>query len=440
MAHTAERDPEAKALFQLTREMELLISGALVFALLQLPTVLDDWWSQISLHVGGSSFFTVFIVYYIGKLVAYGLIVAISAHFLLRGFWVALMSLRSVYSGGIDLDKLDQGRIYRTFYEQRLISLYDVEDRVDRIAASIFAFVFLFLLLFLTMSMWAAGAWVFAILVAKLTGNDAWFVPIVLAFFVIFLGLQMLVALADKISKKRELAPRTQQAALSLLRVMHYLSFNFVYAPVFFTFSTRTSRRRMSVLLVSFMYAMIGAFMVSLFLSRGLIGFDSYSYYPQRAPEAQLRPLHYDNLRDAGAAVTAPSIQSELIEGPYLRLFVPYDAREDNDRMRKLCPDVPPVRSEGLFVAPRAKMPKPRVDALASCFDRLYRIEVDGKRVEKPGFVFFRHPQGNIPGRLALIPVSSLAAGHHLLTVKHAPLPGKQHDDDANEFYLPFWR
>lgn len=439
LPEVAERDPEAKALFQLTREMELLISAALVFALLQLPSALDEWWWSTSVHIAGSAFFSVFLFYYVGKLVAYGLIVAISAHFLLRGFWVAIMSLRSVYPA-IDRDKLDQGTIYRRFYEERLLSLQEIEDRVDRVAASIFAFVFLFLLLFLMMAVWAAGAWGVAFAIAKITGNPAVTGPIVIGMFVLYLGLASFVALVDKISKKRPVPERWERAALRVQRWMYYVTFNFLYAPVFFTFASNTSRRRMSILLVAFLYSMIGVFMVSIFHTRGVIGFDSYSYYPAQAREQQLRAIHYDNLRNEELPSIEPAIQSEMIDDPYLRLFIPYDAREDNERIRALCPEVAPLRSEGFFFAKRGKLPKPRVDAVSACFDRLNVIELDGKRLANPGFVFYRQPRGKVPGRLALIPIESLAAGRHLLTVKSAPLPGKKDDPDADEFYIPFWK
>ncbi|HEX2061532.1 MAG TPA: hypothetical protein VHK90_12395, partial [Thermoanaerobaculia bacterium] len=146
---------EEKSLFQLTRELELLISAGLVFALLQLPTVLDNWWTHTIVHVGGAAFGTVFTIYYVAKLVSYGLIAAIAAHFLLRGFWVAIMGLRSVFPTGIEREKLDQGEVFRRFYDERLLTLDEIEHRVDRIAASIFAFVFLFLTIFLMMSVWA---------------------------------------------------------------------------------------------------------------------------------------------------------------------------------------------------------------------------------------------------------------------------------------------
>jgi hypothetical protein len=190
------------------------------------------------------------------------------------------------------------------------------------------------------------------------------------------------------------------------------------------------------------MYTMIGFFIFSIFYSRGIVGFDSYVYYPGQAREQQLRSQHYDNLREADAAATEPSIQGDVLDGPYLRLFIPYDAREDNARMRELCPGVEPLRNEGFFFLGKKKLESRRVAELAGCFDRLYQIQLDGRPVAEPGFVFYRHPSGHIPGRLALLPLAELTPGRHLLTVRHTLLPGKtkEQDKDADEYFIPFWR
>ncbi len=440
MTDPIESASAEKSLFQLTRELELLISAGLVFALLQLPAVLDGWWMRTSVHAGGPVFGTVFTIYYVGKLVSYGLIVAIASHFLLRGFWVAIMGLRSVFPGGVNREKLDQGEIFRKFYEERLMTLDEIERRVDRLAASIFAFVFLFLLIFLMLSAWAAVAGLLAVLAAKITGNDGVMMPVLIGTFIFYVLLQSFVASVDRITKKRSVSPGVERLALRVLTVVHYTTFNFLYAPVFFTFSSHTSRRKMSVLLVSFLYVMIGFFIVSIFYSRGILGFDSYAYYPAEAREQQLRAIHYDNLREEDVPAREPSIQSDVVEGDYLRLFVPYDAMEDNKRMRALCPDVTPLRGEGFFVNRRGKLPPARLAELTACFDKVYQIALDGRPVQQPGFVFYRHPSGGVAGRLALLPAKTLTPGKHMLTVRHTPLPGMKKDEEADEFFIPFWR
>lgn len=439
-APTTNHEAVEKSLFQLTRELELLISAGLVLALLQLPGVLDTWWNRTVVHVGGSAYGTVFTLYYVGKLVAYGLIAAIASHFLLRGFWVAIMALRTVFPDGVKRENLDHGEVLRKFYDERLPTLDSIEDVVDRISASIFAFVFLFLLIFMMLAVWAAVAWTVAFVALRITGSDEVVMPIIAVFFLFYLIPQWVVVWADKKSKTAPISERTEKLALRFMRWMYYPTFHFVYAPVFFTFASHSSRRKINTLLVTFLYTMVAVFMFSVFSARGIIGYDSYVYYPQQSREHQMRPLHYENLRDADSPADAPTIQSDLIEGQYLRLFIPYDAREDNERIRALCPGIPPLRQEGFFFLSRKKLPAARVAQIESCLDKVYDIELDGKRIEKPGFVFYRHPAADVAGRLALIPVGTLQPGRHLLTVRHAKLPGVKEDEAADEYFIPFWR
>ncbi|HEX8251643.1 MAG TPA: hypothetical protein VF846_00735 [Thermoanaerobaculia bacterium] len=436
----AETESAEKSLFQLTRELELLISAGLVLALLQLPALLDTWWNRTSVHMAGAAFGTVFTMYYVGKLVSYGLVVAIASHFLLRGFWVAIMGLRSVFPDGVRRDKLDQGEIFTKFYDKRLMTLDEIETRVDRVSASVFAFVFLFLMMFAVLTTWAAVGAGIAWVVTKITGTDRFVMPIMIGTFLLYVVPQSFVASVDKMTKKRKVSPAIERAALKAWGFMHYGTFNFLYAPVFLTFASHTSKRKMSALLVSFMYAMIAVFMVSIFSARGVLRYDSYVYYPDQARDHQLRPAHYDNLRDPERPADVPSIQSDIIEGDYLRLFVPYHARDDNDRIRALCPGVRPLRSEGFFFASRSKLPAARVAELSGCFDKIYEIALDGKPLQNLGFVFYRHPAASVAGRLALIPVNTLPPGRHLLTVKHTPLPGVNNDERADEYFIPFWR
>lgn len=429
-----------KSQFQLSREMELLISAALVFVLFQFPTILDNWWDRAQTHVGGTSFGTIFTMYYAAKLISYGLIAAIVTHFLLRGFWVAVMGLRSVFPSGVHREKLDQGDVLQTFYDTHLPTLDELESRVDRIAASIFSFVFLFLTIFFVLVAWSGAAWMLAFIITRITGTEFFVRPTLIAVFLVFVALQSFVVSVDKTSKKRLIAPRTKKLALRIMKFLHYATLNFLYAPLFFTLASHTSRRKMSALLMIFLYSMIGFFMVSVLQSRGALGFDSYIYYPSQAREQQLRAVHYDSIRGTALPASEPTIQSDLIVDPYIRLFIPYDAREDNARMRALCPGVKPLRSDGMFFMRRGKLDPARVNQLSSCFDKVYDIALDGRPLSGLQFVFHRHPQGRTAGRLALIPATTLPPGRHLLTVKHARLPGIQKDDEADEYYIPFWR
>jgi hypothetical protein len=438
-----EREHEEGALQpaerQLSRELELLISGALVFALLQLPGHLDAWWNDVRIHLTGATFAVPFAAYYIGKLASYGLIATIAFHFLLRGLWVALLGLRGAFPGGIDESRTGLGPFMRGFYSGRLTTLQELERRVDRVAATLFSFVFLFLALLLGISIWSGLAGLIAFAVARLTGKGALLGILFWSVFGAFAVAQTAISLLDRRSKKHELSPRTQRFGTGLMRLIYYGTLNFLYAPIFFTFASQVSRKVITTVQVVFLYALIAVFAVTTLLSAGVFGFDNYAWFPPNAGREQIRANHYEELRDLDTRSTLPTVQSQIITEPYVRLFVPYDVRRDNEVIRRLCPDVPPLRTEGFFTRSRARTDAKRTAAALQCFDRVYSIELDGKRLNGLEAAFFVHPDSGLHGRLMMIPTAPLPAGKHELIVRRNVQPGSD-PEGLNVYSIAFWK
>ena len=434
---TRQESTGEKSNYQLTRELELLISAGLVFALIQLPTLLERWWNTESLRVAGPSFAAAFVVYYAGKLVSYSLIVAISFHFFLRSFWVAIMGLRSIF-GGPDLSKLDAGPLMGTFYERKLITLDALEERVDRLAGSVFSFFFLVLLLFTMLAFNALLGWLAAVVVAALTGNEELFGKI---FAVVFIGtmlFNMSVNYVDLAMKKGKAPLWLQRYGARALPVIHYITLNFLYAPVFLTFATRVSRKITNTVLIVSAYAMIAWFAFNSFAAKGLIGFDSYSYFPRGSSRFQMKQVHYESVKPADIPVAVPLIQSQIVEGPYVRLFIPYNPRTDNDRMRALCRGVASIRDEGVFFGRPERLPDARLQGLMQCFAKLHQITLDGRPLPNLPSHFFVHPHGDIPGRMVMIPATGLAPGPHLLTTRE--VEAGRSKKRPYEAFITFWR
>jgi hypothetical protein len=426
--------------FQFTRELELLISAALVFSLLRLPELLDEWWDANFVHVDGYAFTTIWIIYYVGKLVSYAFVAAMTGHFILRGLWVGVLGLQSAFPGGADHERLHHGPFLRRFYAKRLASLDELDERVDRIAASIFGFVFMFILLFAVAALTAGIAFVIALGMARLTGSDRVVGPTFAVLFLLPAAGSLFLNFVDRRSRTGNLSPRMEAFAEKLMRFLHYATLNFLYAPLFLTFTTRLSKKLVTTVQMVFMYSLIAIFIVNMLAARGVLGFDSYNYFPTRTGKFDVRSAHYEDRRRPGAVPVIPTIQSDVIEGPYVRLFIPYDGREDSARIRQICPDVAPVRDEGVYLDLPKTTPEPRSRELLACFAKLYTIQLDDKPMTDLRFSFYTNPETRVPGRLAMIPTAGLAAGQHTLAIRHTPLPGGQKDRRRDEFFIHFWR
>ena len=225
---------------------------------------------------------------------------------------------------------------------------------------------------------------------------------------------------------------RTVEAVVSLGSLPSLLTWHF---------ASHLSRSRVTGMIISFTYSLIGLFMVVTLARLGVLGFDSYLYYPPQVEAGAQQARYYDNLRPAGTPVRFPTLDSDVVTGPYLRLFVPYDAREDNERIAALCPELAPLHAQGPFRRRREPADAATLAKVSACLDRVYEIELDGEPLTGADFVFYRHPDG-VAGRLAHLPTAELAPGRHDLVVRHATLPGKtaEQDEDADLYHLPFWK
>lgn len=443
----AEDEARGTGLYQrwILRELELLVSAGLVFALFQLPGLLDRTIDRVDPHLGGNVHLTVFMGYYVATLIAYALIALITTHFLLRAFGIALLGLEYLFPSGILWDRLKVGPLVTEFAERRLPALGTLEERVDRLASSLFGFLFLFLAMMLMILLWLAAGALGALLWAAVSPRHTFFEILPAAASISFgvvIVVQSLAFGIDKLLRReRWRRPWLSKLGTRMLAVQHVLSLGSLPSLLTWHFASHLSRTRVTGMIIGFTYSLIGLFMVVTFARLGVLGFDSYLYYPPQVEAGAQQAEYYDNLRPAGTPVRFPTLDSDVVAGPYLRLFVPYDAREDNERIEVLCPELAPLHAQGPFRRRREPADAATLARVSACLDRVYEIELDGEPLEGADFVFYRHPDG-VAGRLAHLPTAALAPGRHDLVVRHAPLPGTTagEDEDADLYHLPFWK
>lgn len=425
---------DRRALLSLTRELEVLISAALVISLLQLPGVLDTWFNARYLHLEGTAFGVIFSIYYVGKLISYGLIAAFTIHFLARGFWVAIWGLENAFPHGSNLEKADLGPVTTRVFRERIPSLQTLERAVDRFASSIFAFVFIFVLQLLVISLAAMLSWLVAVLLALIPGVDAG-IAFIVVFTVYFLSIAI-PALLDKGIGKGWVSRRLEGSVRRAITFLSVINLSALSAPLFLTFASNVSRKRIALIQTVFIYVLVGVFAAAVFSDVGLLRYDSYLYYPGGDRTNTIDHRYYrDSL--GSASVEVPHIDSRVLSGSWIPLFVPYDASEDNERLRTLC-DAEPLRNRNLdFRLERTG--DDQGAELLECVDQIYSVAIDDEPLS-PDWSFYREPSTNVPGWFTMLDASELADGKHVLTVEHVPLPKGLEDDRADEFHIPFWK
>ena len=122
-----------------TWEVELLISGVAVFAMLQLPGWLNDRLLFLLPRFDAGWRAPLFPVFSYATSAAVILAATFALHLLLRAYWIALVGMHSVYPDGIRWDRLRMGPIEREQTQRRDGDFAALIERADNRASIVFA-------------------------------------------------------------------------------------------------------------------------------------------------------------------------------------------------------------------------------------------------------------------------------------------------------------
>jgi hypothetical protein len=406
-------------LHKLTHEVELLISGALVFGLSQAPGLMEAaflWWSPRldGLAVTASTYIFVYSV-----LLVYSLLGTFVLHLCLRGYWVALLGLESVWPEGWSSDKLKSGPHGRREIERTFSSLAVSIDKADDRASLLFAAGALLVSVFLySLSMMLVSIGVGAA-VAYLTDGRVPGVVGLFTTFGLFLAGSVVLALVDrKLGHRISPDSAAGRRFAAALRVILWLSPARATGPVQFVFQSHLGERRLGAA-IGVAAAVMGSVLIGGLLWRsGQFRIDGWTYFDDSpAAAAYFDPRYYRNstaIRDG----VLPSIDAEIITGPYLKLYLPYRPRRHNPLLEKQCPQ--PTESA----------------ARAACVGALYTVRLGDQTFTNLTFDFTRDMPSEFVGVVTFLDVRDLPAGRHELVIQAPP----RREGETLTYRIPFYR
>ena len=432
-------------------ELELLISGAVVFSLFQLPGLLSRVFADVGLHLSREIFLLPFMLYYGATLLVIALILAFVSHFFLRAFWVALCGLNSAFPEGIRWDHYDSGPITLRALKALVIEPKELEKKVDRLASMIFSGLFLVVLSLISSFGWILGLSFLIFLGLRPFVPD---LPLGVIFYGVLAVLLLPLLVVQQLDRwfknkpeRLDSHPRLARFAETTFHNLMKWSGGQVQGTLQSVFSTHFSSRGTSWVLAAAIFLIAGIFIVSMMLTQGLLGFDSYVYFPNRPNPLRMDASYYENLRSEDASRSAPTIQADTIQDPYLRLFVPYHLRRDLPLIKERCPEIEPFRGDG-FYWPRKRLgDEDDFSPVLACFTRLYQVRLNGEPIVDPGWNFYRRSQDQVVGVVAYLTVEGLPKGRNLLEIDR-PLTKKEEaekdeakDEDPRQrpAFIPFW-
>lgn len=409
-----------------TWEIELLISGVAVFAMVQLPGVLDDAIFRLRPRFDANWGVPLSMLYIYAKTAAVILAATFIIHLLLRARWIALVGLMSVHPRGIDWSRLRIGPIAREVEESRLVSLDAAVERADNSATTVFA----------TGVLLGSLLIVVAILVVALVGlvaalgvpADSNLLPMLIgAFLLPFL----LAQLADRrFGARLPEGSRRRRLVRGVLKTYSRAGFGIANSPAIGLMASSSGRRKVSLMTSGIMFVALVAVAGTYYAMRAPGSLGSFALFPQAEGDVAgaVLPAHYDDQRNPARDRPLPFIQSAVATGPYLQLAVPYLPARHGQALRKTCPGLGSLEEE------------PRRRAALSCLQRMYPATLDGKPLPL-AFESGADPRTGQPTLVAMIDVRDLPRGRHELAILEPDTGG---GDEAAEpprpQRIPFWR
>lgn len=400
-------------------EQELIISGAVVFALMQLPSLVDGVFHRLEGRVSGAGWSMTMIGYEFSKLILYALISAFVVHLASRAYWVGLMGLHSVFPNGIQWDRARVGPIGRAVYERRFPTLPQSIAAADDFCSVIFSFAFMLVITFFATILWCVAAVGLVWSISALAYGGQWQQGIFMSLFMVLALVPAGLYTVDRRLGHR-LRPdgwprRLVQAGIVFF---FYASFLRLAGPISQVLFTNLPRRRAYGMFFSVLAGLMVLFFVKdLMLGQGTgPGVGAASYLPDEDDPRGVDSQLYEDQRPEGAPVSLPSIPSDVVQGPYVRLFIPYVPRRHDPAVAARCPGVkPPAGTDA--------GDETAVRSVTACLARIQRVWLNGKPLTGVDFRFRTDPRTGARGIVGYVPTAGLPHGENLLQVEHSPRP-----------------
>ena len=412
-------------------EVELLISGVAVFAMLQLPGLLDNAILWLEPRLGGNVREIAKLAYIYAKSAAVILAATFVLHLFLRARWIALVGMHSVHPDGIRLDALDMGPIQREVERTIDTPIPDRIERADNLATTIFAIGVMLATMLVGIALAALSVYAVGALLAWLGIGRVDPISVMLGLFAIVMApFGLLVACDRHFAERMPAGGRGHRFAQRLFRLYARIGFSRTGNSIMAMLASHGGDRKAILVTTGIMFVALAGSGASLAMLRKPELFGNYAQFP-RIEAGSIETAHYDDQRDPGRDGATPYIQSSVIVGPYVKLLLPYRPRFDDPAMRKHCAAASGLEGEAL------------AQARLACLQRLRAVTLDDKPLVELPYEVTSDPRSDRPALLAMIDVRELSKGRHELRIARPLRVEADPDDDTPDpgfDRITFWR
>ena len=419
--------------------LELVISGAALFAVLQLPDLLDtafDYFRfNILNHTNGVIGVLPLLVFSMMKSICYVLFVAFLTNFVMRAFWVGLVGLLSVYPTGVHYDRIPYSSKYAQEQMSRKFgSLENYIIKLDRRCNIVFAVAFLFTFFFILIGMGYLVAILGYTFIRPLIPEE--YMPIVKVLGYILAGSYFLAAIVLSLPAVRatpggarlnyKFSTALQFLFWGLARPSSYIT-NTFYSHI----PSKKMLRNMAIMMIVF----TGLMFVNMFIDLSRINqriapFNSRHLFTSRVDSLFIDASTYDNQRTEGQYVGTASIQADIIREPFVRLYIAYPKAMDT-LLTEIVKE--PVWDESKPLTERRR--KYAVWSNEQ-INNLIQIHINDSLYKNPGLLFSMHDKPRQHGWQTVLLPTNLKTGRNTLRISIQPKSPAKPVEIAS---IPFW-
>lgn len=433
---TPEEQDKLRELTAQSWNLELAISGVAMFAILQLPDLLDSAFGYIRFNyltqTNGIVGALPSLAYSVIRATCYVLFVAFLANFVMRAFWVGLVGLLAVFPKGIRYDRLPFSTPY---LQQRLADELGPLDRyilwLDKRCNIVFALAFQMAFLLIVVAFFYVMGLLIYLFVQPNVPTNVWLgIKIAAGALVAVFYLAIIVLNQKKVKE----TPRGMQLNYQLMKVGRLILLG-TYNHTSYVTNTFYSNIRPGKLFQTL--AIFGVVFLAVLLlevmndaSRDSGGLNNRHLYSARVDSLYIEPTAYDNQRAEGAFIRAASIQSDVIREPYVRLFIAYPKALDT-LLTRIAPE--PAWSDTLS---RQEIRQQYAKWSHQQISRMIRITVNDSVYVKPDLLFAKAGGQEQRGWQTVLVPGNLKTGHNMLRVALKD-PRKKETDEL--VAIPFW-
>jgi len=359
-------------------EPEIIISGFSIAFFFILPKYIYNFTAMLIQDFGADATLT-FFQYAIMIFIITSLKVLFIGHLVLRGLWAGFVGLSYVFPNGVNNDRLEKKLKDFTFKKP-----LDLVIEIEKICSLIFSFAFMIILYLIRI----------LIFYFLLIFADIMFYFFKLNSSEMMLGQLILIAIATVVFV----------VLLTIKKKIFYKSISkSVTGNLIQTFSTNISKKRMRLIILSFV-------IITIPLSYSRIAKFKFEVRRKlRIPQSKFTYIdqnNYINEKNDGLRIQRAAINSFNIDNNILELYISY-YKSDESLIRDIKANVD-----------KYKIVKPEADINELDQTKIYQIFIDDQLIDVKDWFLKKVIENSQKFLTTEIPIDNLSYGHHTLRIK----------------------